>query len=96
MNRRAILAAAAMAQAAEPKIRAAFWGTRHWHFSGKLKAIAAGNRAGWQDVELLAQARYVGDFAGLARAIRTRAPLEHSYDFKLSVQETILRASQEI
>jgi predicted dehydrogenase len=53
-------------------------------------------RAGWQDVELPAQARYAGDFADLARAIRTHTPLEYSYDFELLVQETILRASQEI
>ncbi|MBV6431049.1 MAG: Inositol 2-dehydrogenase/D-chiro-inositol 3-dehydrogenase [Bryobacteraceae bacterium] len=61
-----------------------------------MRAARGEYRAGWQDVELPAQARYVGDFAELARAIRTSTPLEYSYDFELLVQETILRASQEI
>lgn len=53
-------------------------------------------RAGWQDVELPPQPRYVGDFQDLARAIQTKTPLKYSYDFELLLQETILRASQEI
>lgn len=40
MNRRVFLAAATMAPA-EGKIRTAFLGTRHSHFGGKLKAVAA-------------------------------------------------------
>ncbi|MBI4910505.1 MAG: Gfo/Idh/MocA family oxidoreductase [Acidobacteria bacterium] len=53
-------------------------------------------KAGWQDVELPPQPRYTGDFADLARAIQTARPLTFSYDFELLVQETILRASQEL
>lgn len=53
-------------------------------------------RAGWQEVELPPQPRYVGDFRDLARAITTRTPLEYSYDFELLVQETVLRAAQEL
>jgi predicted dehydrogenase len=53
-------------------------------------------KAGWQEVDLPAQPRYVGDFQDLARAIQTRSPLKYSYDFELLLQETILRASQEL
>ncbi len=36
--------------------------------------------------------RYAGDFADLARAIRTGQPLKYAYDHELLVQETLLRA----
>ena len=45
-------------------------------------------RAGWQDVEMASQPRYVGDFRELARAIRTCAPLKYSYDYELPVEES--------
>jgi predicted dehydrogenase len=51
---------------------------------------------GWKEVDLPPQPRYVGDFQHLARAIATGAPLRYSYDFELLVQETVLRACQEI
>lgn len=53
-------------------------------------------KAGWQEIDMPPQPRYVGDFADLARAINTKTPLKYSYDFELLVQETVLRASQEL
>jgi predicted dehydrogenase len=53
-------------------------------------------RAGWQDVEMASQPRYVGDFRELARAIRTGTPLKYSYDYELLVEETLLRAAGEM
>jgi predicted dehydrogenase len=53
-------------------------------------------QAGWQTVTVGPQPRYVGDFRDLARAIQTGSPLKFSYDFELLVQETVLRASQEL
>lgn len=61
-----------------------------------LRTASGPYRAGWQDVDLPPQPRYVGDFRDLARAIQTRSPLKYSYDFELLLQETILRASQEL
>ncbi|HYO84426.1 MAG TPA: Gfo/Idh/MocA family oxidoreductase [Bryobacteraceae bacterium] len=52
--------------------------------------------AGWQDVTLPPQARFVGDFKELARAIQTGQPLKHSYDHELLLHETLLRASGEL
>ncbi len=53
-------------------------------------------KAGWQDVVLPNQPRYVNDFKDLARFIRTGAPLKYSYDHELLVEETLLRACGEI
>lgn len=53
-------------------------------------------RAGWQDVPLPPQPRFVGDFAELARALKSGQPLKHSYDHELLLHETLLRASGEI
>ncbi|MBL8232351.1 MAG: Gfo/Idh/MocA family oxidoreductase [Bryobacterales bacterium] len=53
-------------------------------------------KAGWQEIDLPPQPRYTGDFRDLARAIQTGTPLKYSYDFELLLQETILRASQEL
>lgn len=53
-------------------------------------------KAGWQDVAIAPQPRFVGDFAELARAIKSGQPLKHSYDHELLLQETLLRASGEI
>ncbi len=53
-------------------------------------------KAGWQEIDMPPQPRYAGDFADLARAIQTKTPLKFSYDFELLVQETVLRASQEL
>jgi hypothetical protein len=52
--------------------------------------------AGWQDITLPPQPRFVGDFKDLARAIKTGQPLKHSYDHELLLQETLLRASGEL
>ncbi|MBL8210039.1 MAG: Gfo/Idh/MocA family oxidoreductase [Bryobacterales bacterium] len=53
-------------------------------------------QAGWQTVNVGPQPRYIGDFRDMARAIQTRSPLKFSYDFETLVQETVLRASQEL
>lgn len=53
-------------------------------------------KAGWQDVAVPAQTRFVGDFDELARAITTAQPLKLSYDHELLLQETLLRASGEV
>ena len=52
--------------------------------------------AGWQDIKLPPQPRFVRDFQDLARAITTGQPLRYSYDHELVLQETLLRASGEI
>jgi predicted dehydrogenase len=52
--------------------------------------------AGWQDINLPPQPRFVGDFQELARAIKTGQPLKLSYDHELLLQETLLRASGEM
>jgi predicted dehydrogenase len=51
---------------------------------------------GWQDITLPPQARFVGDFQELARAIKTEQPLKLSYDHELLLHETLLRASGEL
>jgi predicted dehydrogenase len=51
-------------------------------------------KAGWQEIEMPPQPRYVGDFKDLARALKTGQPLKYSYDHKLLLQETLLRASR--
>jgi hypothetical protein len=53
-------------------------------------------KAGWQNVTLGPQPRFIGDFKELARAIRSNQPLKHSYDHELLLQETLLRASGEL
>jgi predicted dehydrogenase len=53
-------------------------------------------KAGWQDITLPPQPRFIPDFAELARAIQTGKPLKHSYDHELLLHETLLRASGEI
>lgn len=53
-------------------------------------------KQGWQEIDMPPQPRYIGDFEDLARAVRTGTPLQFSYDFELLVQETVLRASQEM
>jgi predicted dehydrogenase len=53
-------------------------------------------QAGWQDLTLPPQPRFIPDFAELARAIQTNKPLKHSYDHELVLHETLLRASGEI
>jgi predicted dehydrogenase len=52
--------------------------------------------AGWQDINLPPQPRFVGDFKELARAITTGQPLKLSYDHELLLHETLLRASGEM
>jgi len=53
-------------------------------------------KAGWQDISLAPQPRFIGDFKELARAIKSGQPLKHSYDHELLLQETLLRASGEL
>lgn len=53
-------------------------------------------KAGWQDLTLPPQPRFVGDFAELARALKSGQPLKLSYDHELILQETLLRAAGEI
>jgi len=53
-------------------------------------------KAGWQNVPVPPQPRFVGDFKELARAIKSGQPLKHSYDHELLLQETLLRASGEL
>ncbi len=53
-------------------------------------------RAGWQEMTLPPQPRFVGDFAELARAIESQSALELSYDHELLLQETLLRVSGEL
>lgn len=48
---------------------------------------------GWQAVDLGPQPRYIADFIELARALKTKTPLKHSYEHELLVHETLLRAS---
>jgi predicted dehydrogenase len=52
--------------------------------------------AGWQDINLPPQPRFVGDFKELARAIKSEQPLKLSYDHELLLHETLLRASGEM
>jgi predicted dehydrogenase len=52
--------------------------------------------AGWQDIALPPQPRFIGDFQELARAVKTGQPLKLSYDHELLLQETLLRVSGEI
>jgi predicted dehydrogenase len=52
--------------------------------------------AGWQDINLPPQPRFIGDFKELARAITTGQPLKLSYDHELLLHETLLRASGEM
>ncbi len=53
-------------------------------------------KAGWQDLTLGPQPRFVGDFQELAGAIQSGQPLRLSYDHELLLHETLLRASGEI
>lgn len=53
-------------------------------------------KAGWQDIILPPQPRFIADFAELAKSIQTGQPLRHSYDHELLLQETLLRASGEM
>jgi predicted dehydrogenase len=52
--------------------------------------------AGWQDINLPPQPRFVGDFKELARAIKSGQPLKLSYDHELLLHETLLRVSGEV
>ena len=52
--------------------------------------------AGWQDVALPPQPRYVGDMRDMARALKNGQPLKYSYEYELLLQETLLRVCGEI
>jgi predicted dehydrogenase len=53
-------------------------------------------RAGWQELRLAPQPRYIADFRELAEAILSGRPLRYPYDHELLLQETLLRASGEL
>ena len=53
-------------------------------------------KAGWQQIELKAQPRFVGDFKELARALKSGQPLKLSWDHELILHETLLRAAGEL
>jgi len=53
-------------------------------------------KAGWQEIALPPQPRFVGDFKELARALKSGQPLKLSYDHELLVHETLLKASGEM
>jgi predicted dehydrogenase len=53
-------------------------------------------KAGWQQIDLPPQPRFVADFAEFARALKSGTPLKHSYDHELLLHETLLRASGEL
>lgn len=53
-------------------------------------------KAGWQDLTIAPQPRFIPDFEELARAIQQGKALKHSYDHELLLHETLLRASGEI
>ena len=53
-------------------------------------------KAGWQQIDLPPQPRYIGDFQELARALKSGKPLRHSYEHELTLHETLLRASGEM
>jgi predicted dehydrogenase len=61
-----------------------------------MKKATGPYKAGWQEITLPPQPRFVGDFAELARALKTGKPLKLSYDHELLLQETLLRASGEM
>lgn len=50
-------------------------------------------KAGWQEIQLPPQSRYIGDFKELARALKDKQPLKLSYDHELALHETLLKAS---
>ncbi len=50
-------------------------------------------KEGWQDIKFEPHPYDKFEFEDMARAIRTREPLEYSYDHELLVHETLLRAS---
>lgn len=52
-------------------------------------------QAGWQELRLGPQPRYIGDFKELAEAILGDRLLRYSYDHELLLHETLLRASGE-
>jgi len=52
-------------------------------------------KAGWQEIEMPNQQRYVGDLRDMARALREKQPLKYSCDYELLLQETIVRACGE-
>jgi predicted dehydrogenase len=53
-------------------------------------------KEGWQDIKFEPHPYDKFEFEDMARAIRTREPLEYSYDHELLVHETLLRASGHI
>lgn len=61
-----------------------------------MRKVQGPYKAGWQDITLGPQPRFIGDFKELARAIKTRTPLQLSYDHELLLHETLLRASGEL
>lgn len=50
-------------------------------------------RAGWQEITLPPQPRFVGDFAEMARSLQSNTPLTPGYDHEILLHETLLRAA---
>ena len=61
-----------------------------------MREVKGPYKKGWQEISLGDQPRYVGDFAEMARALKSGTPLKLSYDHELWVHETLLRASGEM
>ena len=53
-------------------------------------------QAGWREIDLPPQPRFIGDFKELARALKSGQQLQLSYDHELLVHETLLKASGEM
>ncbi|MFN0165122.1 MAG: Gfo/Idh/MocA family protein [Bryobacteraceae bacterium] len=66
------------------------------HMRVHMRKAQGAYKAGWQEITLAPQPRFIGDFAELARAITTGQPLKLSYDHELLLHETLLRASGEL
>lgn len=61
-----------------------------------LRKAQGAYKAGWQDLTIAPQPRFVGDFQELARALKSGTPLKLSWDHELLLHETLLRAAGEI
>jgi len=70
--------------------------SRHPKMKVGLRKAQGPYKAGWQEITLAPQPRFIGDFKELARAIKSGQPLKLSYDHELTVHETLLRAAGEL
>jgi predicted dehydrogenase len=70
--------------------------TAHPRMKVGMRTAQGPYKAGWQEIELPPQPRFVGDFKELARALKSGQPLKLSYDHELLLHETLLRAAGEM